>query len=112
MQSMLQDPNTTGYVFLYCGQKCRYGEIEGHQRGIEIKIALRGFDRKRITIVNAGFRKAFETELWLSYDPTVAPKPVSTVHIKSVVFSRSTSRRFETYDCCDDYSDVWKSIKP
>jgi hypothetical protein len=107
-----QTPNSIGYVLLYCGKKCRYGEIEAHQRGIEIKIALRRFDRNRIVVLNAGFRETFETELWISADPRVAPKPNSTVNIRLVEFSRSTKQEYEAYECCDDYSDVWKNLKP
>ena len=32
------DPNAQGFVFIYCGKTCRYGEVEAHFRGIELKI--------------------------------------------------------------------------
>src|SRR5215211_7638428 len=70
-QAISQAPGSVGYVLLYCGKKCRYGEIEAHQRGIEVKIAMRMFDRSRIVVLNAGYRESFETELWLTVDPTV-----------------------------------------
>ena len=111
-QEIKQNPGSIGYVFLYCGKKCRYGEIEAHQRGIEIKIALRGFDRSRIVVVNAGFRENFETELWISRDSEIAPTPKSTVNIRFVEFARSTKREIEWYDCCDDFTYVWKNLKP
>jgi hypothetical protein len=107
-----QTPGSIGYVFLYCGKKCRYGEIEAHQRGIEIKIALRGFDRSRIVVLNTGFRETFETELWLATKPSDVPKPKSSVNIRLVDFTTSSNRQFEAYECCGDYSDVWKNLKP
>jgi hypothetical protein len=109
---IMQAPGSIGYVFLYCGKKCRYGEIEAHQRGIEIKIALRRFDRNRIVVLNGGFRENFETELWLAANPTMPPKPRSNVNIRFVDFTMSTNREFEAYECCDDYSDFWKNLKP
>jgi len=111
LQEISRTPNSIGYVFLYCGRQCRYGEIEAHQRGIEIKIALRHFERDRIVVLNAGFRDRFETELWLAGEPGTAPRPRSTVNIRFVDFAKPTKRMFEPYDCCDDFSDVWRNIK-
>ena len=112
LQDLSQNPGSVGYVFLYCGKRCRYGEIEAHQRGIEIKIALRNFDRSRLVVLNAGFRDEFSTELWLVPQGIGAPRPKSTVNIRFVEFSKSTGRTFEAYDCCDDFSETWKNIKP
>lgn len=109
---IMQSPGSMGYVFLYCGKKCRYGEIEAHQRGIEIKIGMRRFDRNRLVVMNAGFRETFETELWIATGENVVPKPRSTVNIRYVEFSSSSKQMFEAYDCCDDYSDFWKNLKP
>lgn len=109
---IMQSPESVGYVFLYCGKKCRYGEIEAHQRGIEIKIGLRRFERNRIVVVNAGFRENFETELWIAKEKNDVPEPKSTLNIRYVEFSPSSKRAFEAYECCDDYSDFWKNLKP
>jgi hypothetical protein len=111
-QQILQKTGSVGYVFLYCGKQCRYGEIEAHQRGIEVKIALRGFDRSRIVVLNAGFREKFETELWLAPDNELAPRPKSTLNIRYIDFAKASRLTREHYDCCDDYSDVWQNIKP
>lgn len=109
---IMQTPGSVGYILLYCGKKCRYGEIEAHQRGIEIKTAVRRFDRSRIVVLNAGFRENFETEIWVAGGSEIPPKPSSTVNIRFVEFTRSTGREFEAYECCDDYSDIWKNLKP
>jgi len=111
-QDILRNPKSIGYIFLYCGKKCRYGEIEAHLRGMEIKIGLRGFDRSRLVISNAGFKESFETELWLVPDGDRPPSPRSTLNIRNVTFSKSTSRTFEAYECCDDYSEFWKNFEP
>jgi len=51
-----QEPGSMGYVLLYCGKKCSYGEIAAHFRGIEIKTAVVKFDRSRLILLDAGFR--------------------------------------------------------
>lgn len=111
-QEISQSPNSIGYIFLYCGRKCRYGEIEAHLRGIEIKIGLRRFDRSRLVISNAGFRESFATEFWLVPDGACPPSPRPTLNIRNVMFTKSTARAFEAYDCCDDYSEFWKNFRP
>lgn len=111
-QEISQNPESVGYVFLYCGKKCRYGEIEAHLRGIELKVALRKFNRSRLIIVNAGFREVFATELWFVPKGACPPKPKSTVNIKYVVFSERGKYSMEAYDCCDDFSEVWRNYKP
>ena len=110
-QELSQNPGSTGYVFLYCGRKCRYDEIVDHIRGIEVKIALREFDRSRLVIQDAGFHESFRTQLWLVGPGACLPVPQSSVHIKNVEFTKPNTFLMEAYDCCDDYSDVWKNLK-
>jgi hypothetical protein len=108
-----QIPNSTGYVYLYCGRTCRYDEIAGHIKGIEVKIALRKFDRSRIVILNAGFKQAFDTELWVVSKNGCLPKPRSSIGIRSVDFVPGNRNRIEAYDCCGiDFEKVWESIRP
>jgi hypothetical protein len=111
-QEIQRSPESIGYVFLYCGKKCRYGEIEAHLRGIELKTAIRKFNRSRLVIVNAGFRDDFVTELWLVAKGQYPPTPRSTVNIKYVVFAERRKYLIEAYDCCDDFSEIWKNYKP
>ncbi|MGQ0541462.1 MAG: hypothetical protein ACT4O9_06385 [Blastocatellia bacterium] len=111
-QEISQNPASTGYVFLYCGKKCRYDEIAAHMRGIEVKIALRQFDRSRVVVRDAGFQESFRTQLWLVPAGSCVPVPNKGLNIKEVVFAKPGKYLMEAYDCCDDYSDVWKNLKP
>ena len=106
------NPTSKAYVFLYCGKKCRYGEIEAHIRGIEIKIGLRKFERSRLSIVNAGYRESFSIELWLVPEGSGMPEPTPTLNIRYVTFIRSKVPLYEFYDCCDSYDDFWRNLKP
>lgn len=105
-------PGSTAYIVLFCGKKCQYGEIEAHVRGIEIKIALRRFNRSKLAIVNGGYRDKFDTELWLVENGAAPPDVKPTVNIKYVTFSGTTRKTFEYYDCCDDYREFWRNLKP
>ena len=110
-----QTPNSIGYVFLFCGKTCRYDEIVGHMRGIEIKIALRRFERSKLVILDGGFRESFETELWVVPEEACPPTPKSNIHIRNVIFTgaiKGLKEWIESYDCCDDYTNVWKNLKP
>ena len=109
---LLKTPNSIAYVVLYCGKTCKYGEVEAHMRGIEIKIALRKFDHSKLVVVNGGFRDKFDTELWLVENKSAPPEIKPTVNIKYVTFAGTTRRTFEYYDCCDDYRTFWKNLKP
>ena len=111
-QELSKDPTATGYVYLFCGKKCRYDEVVAHMRGIEVKIALRQFDRSRLVIQNAGFREAFTTQLWLVPAGACLPVAEARVHIKDVEFTKPGKFPRVAYECCeDDFSEVWKNIK-
>jgi hypothetical protein len=103
-------PGSTGYVLLFCGKKCRYDEIVAHMRGIEVKIALRNFDRSRLVLQNAGFLSDFRTQLWLVPPGAFAPQAVSEFNVNEVEFTKPGRYPFEAYDCCDDYTDVWRKL--
>jgi len=104
-------PTSNGYVFVYCGKSCRYGEVESHFRGIELKLAGR-IDRSRITLVHGGYRTAQEVELWLQPAGASAPTPSSTLNIKNVTFTKASTKTVEPYDCCDSVEAQWKTFKP
>jgi hypothetical protein len=111
-QQISRRSGSVGYIVLYCGKMCQYGEIEAHMRGIEIKISLRQFERSNLVIVNGGFREKFDTELWLVENGSSPPEIRPTVNIKYVSFAGTTRRTLEYYDCCDDYRTFWKNLKP
>jgi hypothetical protein len=111
-QAMQENPGSLAYVFIYCGEKCRYGEIEAHMRGIELKIAGRGFSRDRLNVVGSGYRKDQTVEIWLKTADAYPPSPHSTINIKNVLFTKVTGRFVEAYDCCEDNGYLWKTFKP
>ncbi len=108
---LLNNPGSLGYVFLYCGKTCRYGEIEAHFRGIELKTAWNKFPRERLVVLHGGYRDAHGIELWLAPEGACPPVQKSTVNIKDVTFSGGASTSLESYDCCDDNGELWNRLK-
>lgn len=101
-----------GYIFIYCGKICAAGEIEAHIRGIEVKLWTRkGVDRKRLVILNAGFRDSVSVELWVVPEGACPPVPRSTVQFRDVSFTGKNKRFIEPYDCCDDPNYYWKQMR-
>jgi len=105
-------PNSTAYVFVYCGKVCKYGEVESHIRGIELKIDSRKFHRSQIVILNGGFREKQEVEIWTQPIGADPPFPRSTLNIKNVTFSKSNAALIEPYDCCGSLTTQWKTFTP
>ena len=103
---------SVGYVLIYCGKVCRYGEVESHIRGIELKIHTRKAPRNRLKIIAAGYREKLTVELWLASDGNAAPVPRPTINIKQVAFTKATRPIVQAYDCCDDTGFLWRSFKP
>ncbi len=93
--------NSKGYVFVYCGKLCRYGEVESHFRGIEMKLARRGFDRSRIFVVHGGYRDVQSVELWVQPEGACAAVASPSISVKDVIFTKVTRNTLEPYDCCD-----------
>ena len=46
--------NSKGFVLIYCGKKCQYGEVEAHIRGIESKIGNH-WERENILILHGDY---------------------------------------------------------
>ena len=107
-----QNNGSVGHILVYCGKVCRYGEVEAHIRGIELKINTRQVPRNRFRIIAAGFRDDLAIELWAASDDKAAPVPRPTLNIKHVTFTKPTRRIVEDYDCCDDNGYLWRSFKP
>ncbi len=101
-----------GYVLVYCGKVCRYGEVEAHIRGIELKMHAREVPRSRMRIVAAGYRDKLTIELWIASDNKAAPVPTPALNIKQVTFAKPTRRIVEAYDCCDSPYYLWKVFRP
>ena len=111
-QELFRSPGSVGYVLLYCGKTCRYGEIEAHIRGIELKTRFRNPDRTKLVVLHAGYRDSFQTELWLVPKGAGAPIARPSIRIQDVTFAERGKRFIEPYDCCDEISErVWKNVK-
>lgn len=105
------DPDSRGIIFVYCGKTCRYGEVESHIRGMELKIDKR-LDRSRVTIMFGGYRDVQEVELWIQPEGACAPVANASVNIKNVTFTKATLKLVEPYDCCGSLDAEWKKFKP
>ena len=111
-QELSLSPGSVGYVFLYCGKKCQYGEIEAHMRGIELKARFRNSNQAKLVVLHAGYRESFQTELWVVPAGAGAPIPRPSIRIQDVTFAERGKRFIEPYDCCDEISErVWKNVK-
>ncbi len=108
---ILNNKSSVGYVFVFCGKVCRYGEIEAHFRGIELKMATSTLPRNRIVVLHGGYRDDQEVELWLVPSNAKVPAPVSTRNIKDVKFTKAPKQLLVPYDCCDDIGSQWKGLK-
>ncbi len=106
-----KETSSTGYVLIYCGKVCRYGEVESHIRGIELKMSAREVPRDRIKVFAAGYREQLTIELWVAPDGQLAPTPRPTLTIDKVRFTKVTKRIVEAYDCCDNPNEVWEDYK-
>ena len=104
-------PSLTGYVFVYCGKSCRYGEVESHLRGIELQINRRRFDRSRIVVLPGGYRNDQEVELWVRQSGAYAPVPSPSLNIKDVSFKKAGIRLVEPYDCCGSLDPQWNKFR-
>ena len=105
-------PESRGYIFIFCGKLCSYGEVEAHVRGIELKTATARFSRERLIVLHGGFRDAQEVELWLAPVGAAPPVPKSTRSIKDVTFSKTPHHLIVPYDCCEDDGLLWKKFRP
>lgn len=109
---ILNNEGSIGYVLIFCGKECSYGEIEGHFRGIELKIATRNFPRDRLVVLHGGYRDSQQVELWLVPLDAGAPIPESTRSIKDVTFKKEPKSPIVPYDCCEDDGMLWKKLRP
>lgn len=93
-------PGSSAVFFVYCGQTCRYGEVEAHMRGIRNKLYFRGLKREQYKILHGGYRAKTETEFWLVPENACLPIPKSAVEIDKVVFRGRVKGDLIPYECC------------
>ncbi len=109
---ILNNHKSVGYIFVFCGKVCSYGEFEAHVRGIELKTATARFPRERLMVLHGGYRDAQEVELWLAPEGASPPLPESTRSIKDVTFAKARYHLIVPYDCCEDDGRLWKMFRP
>ncbi len=95
-----ENPNNKGYLIVYCGKSCQYGEVEAHIRGIKLKLNFRNANKNQLIILSGGYQEVSITELWFVPENSCLPKPNSTVDIQDVIFKGLFKRKVVYYDCC------------
>ena len=99
--AMQNHRNSKGIFIIYCGKKCKYGEVEAHIRGINISLLGKGWKNTDFSVLQGGFREKLTVEYWLVPEDTCLPIPNSTIDIKDVKFKDTFKGKFVPYDCCD-----------
>ncbi len=88
-----------GVVIVYCGQPCRYGEVEAHIRGIELALELK-MDRNSFTIMHGWGTTTTTTEFWVFPVDSCPPIPENKVSMSEVKFRGKFPHEIIYYDCC------------
>jgi len=100
MINVQNNPNGRGYIIIYCGKSCFYGEIEAHFTGIRQALSHRKHDLDSISLVFGGFREETTTEFWLVPEHACPPVAAPTLGTDKVVFVRSRKKVVRPYWCC------------
>ena len=99
-QEVSQKPNSKGFIIVYCGKSCQYGEVEAHIRGIKLSLQLKGVNKNQFHVFPGGFQEKTTTEFWVVPENACPPIPNSTIDIKDVKFKGNFKRRVVPYECC------------
>jgi hypothetical protein len=94
-----KSPQNRGFVIVYGGQTGKRGEIEAHIRGIKQAFALKGIDKKSVTVIKGGFRDKLTVEFWIVPANSSPPMASPTVDLKKVRF-KGVSKKTIPYECC------------
>jgi hypothetical protein len=97
---LTSNENSRGYVVVYCGQTCRYGEPEAHFRGIQEGLTFLRYDRSKISVIFGGFRKEATTEFWLVHSNDCPPLSTPTLGTNQITFVKARRKIFRPYWCC------------
>jgi len=100
MINIYNNPAIRGYIVIYCGKRCFYGEPEAHVVGIQQALALRKYKADLISIVFGGFREEATTEYWLVPDKACPPEIHPTLGTDKITFVRSRKKVLRPYWCC------------
>ena len=95
-----ETPNGRGYIIIYCGNICRYGEIEAHLRGINLALRFKGVSFKQYKVIAGGYKEKTTAEFWLVPAGACPPKLDSEIDFKDVKFKGLFKRTVVDYECC------------
>jgi hypothetical protein len=77
---MQNDPNATGYIFVYGGRTSRPGQADRlGSRAKDYLANSRGIDARRLVVTDGGYRETDYFELWLVPQGAQPPQPTPTV---------------------------------
>jgi hypothetical protein len=105
VNQLRNEPDATGYIIYYGGRRLRTcgstrtrlpqpGEAQARASRLKPYMvnAWRGFDGKRITVINGGYRESWEAELWIVPPGDQPPKPTPTLKPDAIKFRRGRAR--------------------
>jgi hypothetical protein len=92
--------NSRGFVIVYCGKVCQYGEVEAHLRGLQLSFHLKHVDMTQFFLIVGGFKERTTTEFWLVPDGAALPTVNSTVNFESVRYKGTFNSTIVQYECC------------
>lgn len=98
-QAVGETLNSKGYIIVYCGKVCQYGEVEAHLRGIKLSLNFKGVDERQFIVISGGFQKQTTTEFWLVPANACPPTPNSTIDFKDVKFKGTYKYKIVDYEC-------------
>jgi hypothetical protein len=106
------DPQAHGYIIFYGGKQHHYPSCQNSslmlpRRGeAEARVARmkpylvdsRGIRQEKVTVINGGYRKSFQVDLWLVPKGVIPPLPTPTVEPREIKF-REGEAQGSDYDC-------------
>jgi len=100
------EPNATGYIIYYggrllktCGSTRTRLPLRGEAQARAARLkpymanAWRGFDTKRVIVINGGYRESWEAELWIVPPGKQPPTLTPTVNASAIRFRRGRASR-------------------
>lgn len=99
---LMKNSASKGFIIVYCGKVCRYGEIEAHLRGIELALRLKGADTRRFAVISGGYKEITTTEFWIVPNNSFPPVADSPVLLKAVTHKGRFNKTVVDYECCYD----------
>jgi hypothetical protein len=93
------EPNATGVVIVYGGQRRRRGEPQAWSNCIkDYLVNRRGLNADRIIVMNGGYRESVTAEMWTTfrkgYNPLIKPSP--TIKAKDVIYGKGKIKRWRS----------------